>query len=160
MAYQILGRGEGWQPIADTSTTQNHRIGQRVDAWDDTYGYGQFIYLKGVASTAIGDLVFYDAYTPDTTRAVQGTKGMCAVAMSANVASQYGWYQIFGQAVIACDTTAADAPLYIDGTTGRVDDAVSATNLINGALSLTADGTPAANFLVAQIAYPHCNGLG
>lgn len=92
----------GGQPIANTETTQNHPLGTITRGWDPTFGEGEFIYLLGVASTAVGDLVVWDGVTYATTRApVTANLGRgVAVAMSANVASQYGWYQIGGTAVI------------------------------------------------------------
>lgn len=144
----------GLQEIDDTSTTQNHEIGLRVQGFDPTYRGGEFIYLKGVASTAIADLVVYDVYANTTARTGTNSRGPCAVAMSANVASQFGWYQVFGAAVVNCATVAADQALYLTSTAGRVDDAEVATDLVVGMVSKTGDGTPAANRLVAQIAYP------
>ena len=53
MAYVISTPLAGFQPIAVTDTTQNHALGTIVQAVDPTYGAGEFIYLKGVASTAV-----------------------------------------------------------------------------------------------------------
>lgn len=90
----------GYQPITATSTTQNHPVGTIVTAFSSTYGVGEFIYLKGVASTAVGTPVVYNTATFLTTLAPVGTNKPqpIAVAMSANVASQWGWYQISGNA--------------------------------------------------------------
>ena len=98
MAYAVTEGPIGYQPIADTSTTQNHKLGTIVQAWDSSYGVGEFIYLLGVASTAVGDAVTYNSATGQTTRAAVGANKSLpiAFAMSANVASQYGWYQISG----------------------------------------------------------------
>ena len=102
MAYtQVVPSLAGFQPIAATDTVKNHALGTIVGGFDPTYGYGEFIYLLGVASTAVGDMVIYDGLTYQTTRApVTANLGQpVAWAMSANVASQYGWYQISGTAV-------------------------------------------------------------
>lgn len=89
------------QPIAATSTTANHTLGTVVSATNPTYGAGEFIYLLGVANTTVGNIVTYDAAGWQTALAPAGTNlpRAVAVAMSANVASQYGWYQISGRAV-------------------------------------------------------------
>lgn len=102
MAYSVTNPIAGSQNIADTSTTQNHPLGTIVQAKDATFGEGEFIYLLGVASTAVGDVVVWDGVTYQTTRAAVTTlQGRSVgVAMSANVASQYGWYQIGGTAVV------------------------------------------------------------
>lgn len=96
-SYQMTDAFIGFQAIGATDTTQNHPLGTVVRAKDPTYGWGEFIYLKGVASTVAGDVVTYDASFA-TTRAAAGTNlpRPVAFAMSANVASQYGWYQIGG----------------------------------------------------------------
>lgn len=102
MAYTITSpQLAGWQPIAATSTTQNHELGTIVTAKDPTYGVGEFIYLLGVASTAVGSVVTYEAAGWQTALAPIGSNlpKPVAIAMSANVASQYGWYQIGGRAV-------------------------------------------------------------
>jgi len=107
MAYLHTGALVGLQPIAETSTTQKHPLGLRVIGRDATLGYGEFIYLTGVASTVVGDLVTYNTSSWTTTRAAVGTNKPqpIAVAMSANVASQYGWYQISGVAVCSKSAT-------------------------------------------------------
>ena len=154
---------DGWtgqQQITETSTTQKHTIGTTVQAKHATYGVATFIYLKGVASTAAYNVVVYDEYANTTTRAVAGSRGPAAVAMSANVANQYGWYMIEGSAIITCSTVAADKPLYATATPGTVDDAVVSGDMILGMVSKTANGTPAAGQLVAQISRPCMSGLG
>lgn len=101
MTYQILSPVVGAQPIAETSSTAKHKVGTIIQAYDSSYGVGEFIYLLGVASTAVGDIVTYNSKTGQTTRAAVGTNKPqpVAVAMSANLASHYGWYQISGIAV-------------------------------------------------------------
>lgn len=100
MTYAVSNLA-GAQPIATTSTTQNHQLGTIVRANDPTYGEGEFIYLLGVASTAVGSVVTYEASGYQTALAPVGSNlpKPVAIAMSANVASQYGWYQISGRAV-------------------------------------------------------------
>lgn len=100
MTWRITDPKVGFQRIADTSTTQNHPLGTVVRAVDETYGYGEFIYMVGVASTVVGSPVVYNDLTFQTTLAPVGTNKPepIAIAMSANVASQYGWYQISGNA--------------------------------------------------------------
>lgn len=102
MAYKHTSGRIGLQAIDETSTTQNHELGLVVTATDPTYGSGEFIYLRGVASTAVGSLVTYNTSSFTTELAPVGTNKAqpIAVAMSANVASQYGWYQIGGIAVM------------------------------------------------------------
>lgn len=107
MAYGLTSPYIGAQPISDTSTTQKHPLGTIVRAVDPIYGEGEFIYLTGVASTAVGSLATYNTSSYTTALAPVGTNKPqpIAVAMSANVASQYGWYQISGVAVAAKTAT-------------------------------------------------------
>lgn len=102
MAYHITDQLVGSQAIASNSTTQNHPLGTVVRATDPTYGQGEFIYLKGVASTAVGSLVTWNVSTFQTALAAVGANKAVpiGVAMSACVASEYGWYQIGGIAVM------------------------------------------------------------
>lgn len=113
MAFFSTSQDIGAQPIADTSTTQNHPLGTIITARDATLGGGEFIYLKGVASTVVGSIVNYDDgfQTALDTSAVSGPSRPLAVAMSANVAGQYGWYQISGLAV----ATKANTVSFADG---------------------------------------------
>jgi len=82
MAYTITTPLAGFQGIAITDTTQNHALGTIVQATDPTYGGGEFIYLKGVASTAVGSMVDYDSYLGTTVLSpATGGVGSVAVAM-------------------------------------------------------------------------------
>lgn len=160
MAYSLSSPTIGAQDIATTETEQKHVIGTIVRATDPVYGEGEFIYLKGVASTVVGDLVIYDQYANTTTRAVAGSRGPAAVAMSANVASQFGWYQIKGAAVVKAGTVAANGNVYLTATAGTIDDAVVAGDKVDAARLKTADGTPSAGFAVVQIDRPAANANG
>lgn len=161
MAYTILAALAGMQPIAVTDTVQNHKLGTIVTAEDPTYGAGEFIYLKGVASTAVGSLVDFDTYLGTTTLAPATTgTGPVAVAMSANVANQYGWYQISGAAVVKAPnamTPGADV-FMLAATPGSVDDAAVAGEQILSAKVSTTTGTPSAGFAVIQINRPFHQG--
>jgi len=124
MAYTPSTPELGIQPIAGTSTVQNHPLGYEVTAYDPTFGGGEFIYLLGVTGTVVGSLVTYapstyqTALSPNTANQAQPV----AVAMSANIGSQYGWYQIEGQAVIKKTAVKVNpsVQLYQSATTGRV----------------------------------------
>lgn len=138
MSYSIVSTA-GCQPIATTSTTQAHRLGMEVRGFDPTYGQGVFIYLLGVASTEVGDMVIYNATTYQTARVTVSNgknKGNpIGVAMSANVASQYGWYQVEGNAVMKKTGVAVtpQVPIFISATTGRIKVLASAGQQILGA---------------------------
>lgn len=161
MAYKITDPLIGAQPIAVTDTTQNHSLGTIVRAEDSTYGAGEFIYLKGVASTAVGSMVDYDSYLATTALApATGGVGPVAVAMSANVASQYGWYQIAGVAAVKAPnamTVGADV-FALAATPGSVDDAaVNGEQILNAKVSTTT-GTPSTGLALIEINRPFHQG--
>lgn len=161
MAYAFVDPKVGMQPIAATSTVQQHPIGTRVKAYDPTFGEGEFIYLKGLASTDVGEAVIYDTYANTTKRGVAGDRGPVSIAMSANVANQFGWYQIAGAAVVKVAAAfAANANVYWTATAGTPDDAVVAGDKIDGIRSKTAIDTPTAGYAVCQLAYPSANANG
>lgn len=155
----------GAQPIANNSTVQNHVLGTIVRATDPTYGEGEFIYLLGVASTEVGGLVKYDATTHQTTLITVSNgknKGLpVAVAMAATVASEYGWYQITGNAVMKKTSVAVtpQVPIFISATTGRIKVLASAGQQILGATTanLTTVVTTTST-VVVTINRPHSQG--
>ena len=159
MAYTIVEPIAGNQPIANTETTKRHTLGRIVKANDPTYGAGQFIYLQGVASTAVGSAVIYypDNYT--TALASTSTTGFVAIAMSANVANQYGWYQIQGKGVVKAATVADDAKVWATATPGTVDDATADGYLIHNAWFASADGTPSAGLAEVELLFPYIDGI-
>lgn len=161
MAYTFLDSQIGLQPIATTDTVQNHRLGTIKEAEDPVYGAGEFIYLKGVASTVVGSLVTYDQYLGTTTLApATGGKGSVAVAMSANVASQYGWYQICGTAAVKAPNAmvVGTEVFMLAATPGSVDDApVNGEQVLSATVSTTT-GTPSSGLGLIQINRPFLQG--
>lgn len=144
MAYTFTEARIYSQPIANTETTQatDIPVGTMARAVDPTFGAAEFIYLLGVASTAIGSLVTYNLVTGATALAPIGANKPqpIAVAMSANVAAQYGWYQISGIAVCKKQCTVS---LAANATVG-----ILSAGLIAG----TASGKEIQGALVAVVA--------
>ena len=155
MTFAIRENMAGFQPIAETSATKQHAIGTIVKAVDPTYGEGEFIYLLGVASTAVGSWVTYNLDDGATTLLAANAIGQVGVAMSANVANQYGWYQISGKAVGKALTGYADNGLvYATATAGSVDDAVVAGDRVKLAIGASAVGTPSSGLAEFEINRP------
>ncbi len=123
------------QAIATNSTTQKHKLGQIVQAYDATYGQAEFIYLKGVASTVVGSIVEYDTTwaTGLNTTALNLPRPL-AVAMSACVASEFGWYQISGQAIAVKDSSVSFAAAAGFAASAGKAIAVASGLIINGGL--------------------------
>jgi len=165
MAYSLTSNYVGAPVITDTDTTKKVPLGTIVRAYDPTYGEGEFIYLLGVASTEVGSVVKYDATTWQTTLLTVSNgknKGLpVAIAMSANLASNYGWYQISGNAVVKKTTVAVtpQVPVFISATTGRIKVLASAGQQILGATTanLTTVVTTTSTVVVA-INRPHTQG--
>lgn len=155
MAYVITNAEVGLPGIADLSTTQLTQLGKIVDAYDSTYGAGEFIYLKGVASTVVGSWVTYNLDDGSTTLLAANAIGPVAVAMSICVAGSYGWYQIQGKAVGKVSALFADnANLYATATPGEADDEVVAGDRIKRAKGASAIGTPSAGLAEVEIDRP------
>jgi len=147
---------EGIQPIAQTNAAlpsqyqtgqsqffgQAHPLGTIVKAYDATLGEGEFIYLAGVSSTVVGSLVSYDPLN-GTTTLVPNTASLnnpVAVAMSANLKTQYGWYQIAGVATIKKNATKISpaSKVSVSSTAGRVVGGSVAGKQILNAISVNA----------------------
>jgi len=141
MAFIITNAIAGSQPIATSSTVQNHPLGRIVDAVDPTLGAGEFIYLKGVTSTVVGSWVTYNPDSWTTALIVPDVIGPVAVAMSANDAStSYGWYQIHGKGS-AASADVDSGYVYIDTAAGYCDDAVVAGDKVHNARWIGPDDT-------------------
>lgn len=163
MAYTVQDTFLGYPKITATSTAPwvgggantTPPLGTVVRATDPTYGAGEFIYLKGVASTAIGSWVTFNDDDYSTALLAANAIGPVAVAMSANVANQYGWYQIRGKAIALCLAGFVDnANVYATATAGSVDDAVVAGDRVKNAKGASAIGTPSGSFAEFEIDYP------
>lgn len=162
MAYYITTGLIGGQAIAETSTTQLHPLGKIVTAYDSTYGEGEFIYLLGVASTAVGSLVTYHPSTYQTALAPVGANKPqpIAVAMSANVAAQYGWYQISGVAVMKKTCTVSLAAGATCGvlTAGLVAGTGSGKEIQGALVAAVASATAGRVTVSVSISRPHMQG--
>lgn len=162
MAYTIIDPIVGAQPIDETSTTAKHPVGIIVSGNDPTYGGAEFIYLKGVASTAIGAPVTYNTSSFTTALAPVGSNlsQPIAFAMSANVANQYGWYQISGIAVAKKTCTvslAANAKVGIL-TAGLVAGTGSGKEVFGALVAAVASATAGRTTVQLVINRPHMQG--
>lgn len=167
MAFVPMDDQLGMPPIGSAIAASNAagrstpwKFGDIIKAVDPVLGVGEFIYLPGVASTALNELVVYDLNAGTTKRAVASDRGPCAVATAAIIAGLYGWYQIGGLSPIKSGTVAAAGNVYLTATAGTVDDAVVAGDKVDGARFKTADGTPSAGFAYVMLERPCLNGNG
>jgi hypothetical protein len=160
MAYVITQNRLGQSLIGSVDTAAAVPVGTIVTATDPTYGAGEFIYLKGVASTAIGSWVTYNLDDGSTTLLAANAIGPVAVAMAATVASTWGWYQISGKAVGKALTGYVDnALVWATATAGSVDDAVVDGDMVHLAKGASALDTPSAGFAEFEIHRPYCDDI-
>ena len=152
------------QPLDENSTTQNAPLGTIIKAKDSAstaYGAGEFIYLQGVASTVVGSVVTFANDDFSTALTVADAIGPVAVALSACVASEFGWYQISGKGAAKVLASFADnADCYLTATAGSIDDAVVAGDYITGMKGASAVDTPSTGLAEVELQRPFVtNGL-
>lgn len=134
------------QALDETSATQRAPLGTIIRGRHETYGEGEFIYLEGVANTTVGHVVSYDAATFQTAlmSAAVGIGRPVAVAMSANLADRYGWYQIAGVAVVRkASATSFAAAAALGATSGLAVAASSTVRLAHAVVQAAASGAGA-----------------
>jgi len=142
--------------------TPPNTLGQVERAFDPTYGAGEFILLVGVASTAVGSLVTYDGTTYQTTLCATTSNQArpVAVAMSANLAGTFGWYQIEGTAVCAKSTSSNFAATVAVGvkSTGKVGATGSGKEILGARTANAATVASATTTVTVVMNRPHLQG--
>ncbi len=119
------------------------QLGEIRTAWDPTYGFGEFIYLKIPASTAITAGLLYQwtagyaiAVLPvlATSKNTGHQVAVCNTTVASNTAVTYGWFQIEGQTLVLKTAVAMspDAVVYASATAGRIKVLTSAGGQITG----------------------------
>lgn len=160
MAYSINNPSLGYPAIGDVIEDANGYVegpalGTIVTADDPTLGAGEFIYLAGLASTAEGSVVVYNASDYSTKLAVADDIGPIAIAVAATVANTKGWYQIGGKGVAKVAASFADnANCYLTATDGTIDDAVVAGDYIFGMKGASAIDTPSTGLAYVEMQRP------
>lgn len=145
----------GQSHIGDVDTFAMVPVGTIVTATDPTYGAGEFIYLKGVASTVIGTWVTYNMDDGSTALLAANAIGPVGVAMGATVADTFGWYQISGKAVAKALASFADnGNVYATAAAGSIDDAVVAGDRVKNAKGASDVDTPSAGLAEFEINRP------
>jgi hypothetical protein len=136
--------------IGDIDTVQQNPLGMEITA----YNGNTYVYLAGVASCVTLDAVSFNATTYVAVRLVADAVGRVGIAQGAILAINWGWFLIEGFGTVNSDTVAGAGGLFIDGTTGRVDDASVAGDMIYGMVSTGAD---VANVCPVQLMRPYCS---
>jgi hypothetical protein len=177
MAYTITDHEAGFLPIGviDTGTLTASSVssgstttiptppavpGQIVKGFDPVYGMGEFILLKGVASTAVGSLVIYNttSYTTTLCPVTANLGSPVAISMTANTSSSnWSYYQIEGVAVVAKSAVGLATNVAIGvSSTGKVGTSASGKQILG---ARTANSTVSATTTVQLILNrPHLQG--
>jgi len=162
---QIANTDAGYTPANASSAVPTSPMypGMVVQAQDPTFGMGEFILLKGVASTAVGSLVTYNTSSYTTTLCpVTANLGQpVAVAMAANTSSSnWGWYQISGVAVVAKSTGIAIAPNVALGinSTAKIGASASGKQVLGARTANAATVASATTTINVVIDRPHLQG--
>lgn len=136
----------GGPRLMETDTVQNFPLGFMVRGYEPIHGFGEFVYLAGVASTTAGSLVNYNPVTGATTinlgTAIAGLP--LAFALAPTVAGLFGWYQVSGaaHAVVSAASAAAVGKVYAgSGIAGITSTATAGMQIIGGAQISVAAGT-------------------
>lgn len=181
MAYTISEPQSGYLQIANIDTgyvppgngttaipTPPAVLGDIIRGFDPVYGGGEFILLKGVASTLVGSVVVYDATTYVTALATttDNQARPVAISMAANTAATtFSWYQISGSAVVQKVTGSPHQiqPNVAVGvfSVGKIASTASAgagNEIENARYSSTVTASSASSTCVIVIDRPHLQG--
>lgn len=151
----------GWPAPGTVDTSMKVPAGTVATYRDAVLGGGEFIYLLGVANTLLGSVVTYalsDGVSLNGTTTLwagtANTGAPVAVATAAILATNWGWYQIGGAAIVASSgTVAAGNPLYFQAA-GVVQAAAVNGKQMAGALASSANGVPTTNQIIATLDRP------
>lgn len=139
-----LSTNYGGPRLMETETVQNFPFGYRVQGFDPIHGFGEFIFLQGVASTVAGTLVSYSALTGATVinTGAAGNDVPFAFALAPTVANLFGWYQIAGVALAVNNGTAAAGAAYqVSAGNNITSTQGNGLQLLGGSRILTANGS-------------------
>ncbi len=135
--------------------------GQFRDVGTTKLGFGEFIWLPGVASTVLGDWVSFTTSdgTANTGATVRwaGTANLSyplALATCASVASTWAWYQVYGAAICNTNGTIAAGNAAAWQATAVVQAAAVATKNVEGVIAMSANGVPATNQAIYFLSFP------
>jgi hypothetical protein len=147
MAIRAGAIAEG--PLDQIDTVKRFALGYTVDMGDSA-----FVYVQGVTSGAANKFATYTAAGVTTLIAADAVGLVGVFCADLDATSKFGWLQVKALAgrAGATDTVAANTVPYIDGTAGRVDDAVVAGDKVYNAFIRTADTS---NVATVYLNYPY-----
>ncbi len=151
--------------VDDTALVPLGTIAQFRDNGTTYLGVGEFIYLRGCASTVLGSVVYWrgstgaaaSGLTTLATTSIANSGYSLAFATAATVADTYGWYQISGAAIAATTGTIADADDLFLGAAVLTQTPAAGLQVLSCHGS-SANGVPATNQAIITINRPSCQG--
>ena len=123
--------------IDQVDTTKREALGTVIDL-----GTVAYVYVQGVASGATNALATYTTAGVTTLLAANAKGMVCIFQSTLDATTKFGWALIKnlkGDANASTDTVAANTVPYIDGTAGRIDDAVVAGDKVYNMIITSAD---------------------
>ena len=139
-------------PLTQVDSSANFTVGSKTTTKDGN----EYIYLPGTTAVAANDWVTFTSATGSVTRlATTGAKGQVAVAISAVIGPNYGWFCTKGlvKAKMGTGAGTAGAQLYASGTAAYAGTAVVSGDLLAGAF---VSGTYASGSVTCWISNPFC----
>jgi hypothetical protein len=139
-------------------------LGTIVRAEDPTLGQGEFVYLAGGTSIAVGSLVTYNQLTGLTTLAPNTANQAqpVAVSMAANTSTTaLSWYQIAGAAAIKKTAVKIGVAqkVWLSATAGSIFATVATGKQVLGAVTINAATVASATgTITVLIDRPHLQG--
>lgn len=115
----------------------------------------EYVYLKGVASTAVGSAVTFDeagaTQLVDTDVASSVIAPMAVAQAAVDATTEFGWYMIYGSCSCSAATVADNAKVFATATAAQLDDTGTAGQQVVGAVWRSADSGGLATI---QLSYP------
>ncbi len=123
-------------PLDQIDTVKRFALGTYVDLGDSA-----FVYVQGVSSGAANKFATFTLAGVTTLLAANAIGRVGIFCADLDATTKYGWLQVRAKMGRngATDTVAANTVPYIDGTAGRVDDAVVAGDKVYNCFILSAD---------------------
>lgn len=163
--------GDVWVPPTTGFEANQTRVplGTLVKMYDKELGMGEFIFLAGAASMAIGNIVTWESTvttgappTWQTTRHVASAisgKTIAVATSAVTTTTSYGWFQLTGFCQMLSNGTISGANAVIDTVgTGTVTTTVTAGMQLLNARCVSALGVPSGNLIIALINRPCTQG--
>lgn len=152
--------------VAGTGSGRAAFPGAIVRGYHADFGEAEFIFLKGVASLTVGDVVSYNALTGVTTRwaGTANSGAPLAVAISLPTSTQWAWFAIGGNVPANVSGSVAAGDIANFASTATLKSAAAAGKQVLNAVAASANGATVGTTVLAstQAVYtmqrPFCQG--